>query len=403
MAHARRNLILALVGVAIAGGLAYVIVRPEPVLVDLHTIEREPFAITIDVDGQTWVKEVFDIAAPIAGVARRSPVDVGDWVIAGETLVATVEPVAPALLDTRTRVQTEAAIREAEAALQVAETELARASEEKAFVQGEFDRATLLVERGVASLTRLEDATRALAVADAGVVAAQARIAQARSGLERAQAGLIDAASERGSLNGCCVPLYAPVDGRVLNVQIVSERPVAAGERLVSVGNPDNLEIVADILSSDAVRLQPNARASVERWGGEPFEARLVQIDPVARTRVSALGIEEQRVDAVLAITAPPEATEGLGHGFSVFLRIVAYENPDALAVPLSAAFRSGEDWSVFRANGDRVERVVVELGARNTRFAEVLSGLEAGDRVVMHPNDALDDGSFVAERTLSQ
>lgn len=403
MAHTQRNIILGALGLAIMGGLGYVAVRPEPVLVDLHTIERSHFERTIDVDGQTQVREVFDISAPITGVARRSPVEVGDWVIAGETLLASVEPVAPGLLDTRARIQTEAAIGEAQAALQVAQSELARAREEKAFLQNQFDRSSQLVERGVASPVSLEDARRALAVADAGVASAQARITQSRSGLERAQAGLIDASTNPQAASSCCVPLYAPVDGRVLDVQLVSERPVAAGELLVSVGNPDVLEIVADILSSDAVGLVQNARASVERWGGDPFEARLESIDPIARTKVSALGIEEQRVDAVLAITAPAAATQGLGHGFSVFLRIVEYENPDALTVPLSATFRVGEDWAVFKANGDSVDLISIMLGERNTRFAEVLEGLEPGDQVVMHPSDDLEDGALIAERTITQ
>lgn len=403
MAHTQRNIILGAVGLAIMGGLGYLAVRPAPVLVDLHTAAVGHFERTIDVDGETQVREVFDISAPIAGVARRSPVDVGDWVIAGETLLASVEPIAPGLLDTRARTQTEAAIREAQAALQVAESELARAREEKAFLQSQFDRATQLVERGVASPVSLEDAERALAVADAGVASAEARITQAVSGLERAQAGLIDASTNTPDASGCCVPLYAPVDGRVLDVQLVSERPVAAGERLVSVGNPDVLEIVADILSSDAVGLPQGARARVERWGGAPFEARLTSIDPIARTKVSALGIEEQRVDAVLAITASPAQTEGLGHGFSVFLRIVDYENPDALTVPLSATFRMGEDWAVFRANGETVDLVTIELGERNTRFAEVLDGLEPGDQVVMHPSDDLEQGALIAERTIAQ
>ena len=173
-----------------------------------------------------------------------------------------------------------------------------------------------------------------------------------------------------------------------------------AGTRLLSIGDPTQLEIVADLLSSDAVRLPKDARASVERWGGPPLEARLSRIEPSARTKVSALGIEEQRVNAIFQLVSPYEDRPGLGHGFAVFLRIVEYEEPDALLVPLSAVFRTDEGWSVFRASGDRAERVPVEIGRRNARHAVLLSGLEAGDQVIEHPSETLEDGSPIVRRT---
>lgn len=400
MPQTRRNIILGLVGAAVAGGLLYVSFRPEPVPVDLHTLETGTLTITVDVDGTTRVKDFFEVAAPITGVALRSPVDVGDPVIAGETVVARVEPVEPALLDARTRLQAEAAVREAEAALAVARTDLARAIEDRTYASSQFTREETLVERGVSSITRLEDAHQRKVIAEAAVAAAEARVEQAEGSLARAQAALTEPALNPGAQAACCTSILAPADGVVLSVENVSERPVTAGTLLLTIGDPRELEIVADLLSSDAVRLPADAKASVERWGGAPLEARLRSIEPAARTKVSALGIEEQRVDAVFDLVSPAEDRAGLGHGFAVFLRIVEYEEPETLLLPLSAAFRTGDGWAVFRATGDTVERVPVELGRRNGRYASVTSGLGPGDRVVVHPSDTLTDGAPIVERT---
>jgi HlyD family secretion protein len=220
--------------------------------------------------------------------------------------------------------------------------------------------------------------------------------------LDRAEAGLVEVSGMEGEPDAaCCVEIRAPVDGVVLEIDMVSERPVSAGTRLLTVGDPAALEIVADLLSADAVPLAPGTRASVERWGGPPLEARLLRVEPTARTQVSALGIEEQRVDAIFEFTSPTSARAGLGHGFAVFLRVVSFEVADTLMVPLSATFRLGDQWSVFRLTDDeRVERVAVSLGPRNARQVAVEAGLSEGDRVVVHPNETLTDGAAVVERT---
>ena len=399
MAHVKRNLVLAGLGVAVFGGLLFVTYRPEPVPVDLHVVARADFEITVDVDGQTRVADLYEVSSPISGLALRAPVEVGDPVIAGETVVARVEPASPGLLDTRTRLQAEAFVRQMEAALNVAETDRAKAAEDLVYAQTQYDRVAQLVERKVSSVTELENAQQRLIIARAALDAAEARINQARSGLDAARAALVETPSDSGETL-CCVPILAPADGVVLEIDVVSARPVLIGTHLLSIGDPTSLEIVADVLSTDAVRLPEAAVARVERWGGAPLEARLTRIDPAARTKISALGIEEQRVDAIFEIISQPEARQNLGHGFAVFLRIVEYREEDAVVIPLSSAFRIGNDWAVFRTTGDRVERVVVEIGRRNGRFATVLAGLSEGDRVVQHPSAALSDGALFVERT---
>jgi len=399
MAQTRRNIVLGVIGVGIVGALVFITVRPEPVPVDLYDVARGDFEVTVDVDGTSRVVELFEIAAPISGIAQRSPVRVGDPVVAHETIVARVEPLSPGLLDARTRQQSEAAVSEAEAALQVAETELARAVEDFTYARQQNDRTVKLVERGVATITRLEDTQQQLAVSEAGLNAANARIAQAESALERARAALIETSGDAPTA-ACCVSITAPADGVVLDIDQISARPVTAGARLLSVGDPSKIELVADLLSSDAVALPPDARAHVERWGGPPLQARLSYIEPTGRLKISALGIEEQRVDAVFELLATPEEQRRLGHEFAVYLRIVAQEQANAMLVPLSAAFRVDDGWAVFRADGNRVTRVPVELGPHNARFVVVLSGLSEGERIVEHPREDLADGALIVERT---
>lgn len=401
MSLSSRTVGLSILGAAIVGALAYVSFRDDPVAVDLHTITRGPLEVTVDADGKTRIRDLFEVAAPISGTALRSPVEVGDDVTGGETIVAIVEPIAPSLLDARTRLQGEASLQEARAALNVAETDLRKSQEDEVFAQSQFDRVQTLVERNVSSITRLEDASQKLAIAKAGVEAARARIEMAKGTLERVEAGLLAPGAVAASEDSCCVELRAPVDGKVLSIDTISERPVISGTQLLTIGDPTNLELVADLLSGDAVRLVPGAFARVERWGGMgTLDAELDRIEPVARTKVSALGIEEQRVDAIFNLTSPLEDRASLGDGFSVFLRVREWYSDDVLRVPLSALFRANEDWAVFVVNDGLATLRVIQLGHRNTRFAEVLTGLEAGEVVITHPSSDAADGVSVIDRS---
>lgn len=398
-----RTVVLTLLGLIIAGGLLFVTFRTEPVPVDLTEVTAGPMRVTINADGKTQIREIYEVASPIAGTALRAPVDVGDRVVKGETVVAIVEPAVSALLDARTRIEAEAAVREAEAGLDVAQSQLRQAQEDLDYARQQYDRTQALVERGVASVTRLEDADALVATREAALAAAQSRVDMAESSRERAEAALFEPEiGLPGDAGGdCCIRLTAPIDGVVLSVEVVSERPVAPGTTLVTVGDPTDLEIVADLLSSDAIRVGPGTKAIVERWGGPVvLEAELRSIDPIARTRVSALGIEEQRVDARLDILSPPEVRAGLGHGFSVFLRLVEWEEEEVLQAPLSALFRQGADWYVFVAQDGVARLTKVEAGRRNEASVQILSGLEAGQRVVTHPSDQITDGAEIVERS---
>ncbi len=372
-----------------------------PVPVDLAEVTRGPLHVTIDADGQTRIREIYEVASPIAGIALRAPVRVGDATVAGETVVAVVETVAPALLDARSRQQAEAAVVEAEASLSVAESQVRQAEEDLSYAEGQRDRARTLLERGVATTTQLEDATQRVILREAALDAARASLRLAEGSLARVEAALIEPTDRMAPReDDCCIEIRAPVTGRVLSVPVVSERPVLPGATLATLGAPGDLEIVADLLSSDAVRLSPGARAEVDRWGGpEPLAARLLRIEPSARTKVSALGIEEQRVDAVFEIVSPPDARRGLGDGFAVFLRIVEWETEDTVQVPVSALWRSGEDWAVFVVADGVATRREVEIGRRNARAAQVLGGLAPGELVVTHPSDDVVAGARIVDR----
>ena len=399
-----RTISLLGLGAALMLGLGYVAFQKDPIPVDLQTITRGPLAVTINADGVTRIKDIYDIASPITGTALRSPVAVGDRVVAGETVVAIVRPATPGLLDSRSLQQAQATVAEAEAARHVAETDLARATEERDLARSQYERTQTLVERDVVSLTQLEDALQRLAIAQSAVEAAEARIEMAQSTLNRAQTMLQSPQTTVDVDSSCCLEIRSPADGVVLSIAETSERPVMTGAPLLRLGDPAELEIVADLLSSDAVRLQIGAEAVVERWGGpDALSAVLTSIAPAAETKVSALGIEEQRLDAIFDITSPPAQRTALGDGFAVFMRITEWRNDDALQVPLSALFKRNGDWAVFTAADGIATEQMIRIGRQGTQFAEVLDGLAEGVAVVTHPNDQLISGGTIVDRSSLQ
>ena len=390
---------LALVAIVGAGYFAF---RPEAVPVDMVVAERAPMRQTVDADGKTRIKDIYEVSAPISGTAQRSPVEVGDLVAEGTTVVAVVQPLATGFLDTRARSQAEAAVLEAEAGLRVAESTLRQAREELNYAQSQHARVKALVSRGVSSLTQLEDAAQQQTLREAALESAVLNRDMAESALARSRAALIEP-GESGAViddEGCCVSITAPVDGVVLDIVNVSERPVQAGTKLLSIGEPGNLEIVADILSADAVSIEPGARVLVERWGGgDRLEAEVRKIEPSAYTKVSALGIEEQRVDVTFDFVDGEIAGRKLGDGYAVFVRVITWEGDGVLQVPISTLFRNNGGWALFAAEGGVARQYTVEVGRRSGLMAEITSGIEPGLQVITHPSDRVADGVQVVNR----
>jgi len=385
---------------AMAAGLVFAF-WPQAVPVDFVTLARGPMLVSVDEEGETRVKNVYELSAPLTGRALRIYAEIGDPVIATKTVVARIEPIDPSFLDLRSEAQAQAELAAAKAARVLAAAELERAEAELEYATAEFQRANRLVRGETISERTFDRAKLDFKSAQAAVSTARASLRMRDSEVEQARAQLMSpvaAAEQRGNCE--CVSITAPVSGRILRILHKSEGVVQAGDILVEIGDPEDLEIVADLLSSDAVRVSPGQRVIIEDWGGEgTLAGRVLRVEPTGFTKVSALGIEEQRVNIVIDFTGEAAAWRQLGHGFRVEVRIVLWEDDKVLKVPLSALFRVGEQWTVFVEEDGRARRRAVTLGHFSAREAEVLDGLAEGESVVMHPSDQVTDGVRIVAR----
>ena len=409
MARTRRRsrLIFTLLAAAlIAAGLAAAF-WPRPALVDLGEVTQGAMRVTIDEEGRTRVAEPYVVSTPVAGRLQRVEVHPGDPVRRGETVVAHMRPANPVALDVRTREQARAAVQAAEAALRVARADRAAAVAGRDLALQELARAQRLAQEDIVSPAALERAEQNRRVAQAAVETAEAAIAMREAELANARAQLIGF-EDQGlaaaiSAEGEDIPLYAPADGRILRVMQQSETTLPAGAPIMEIGDVEGqLEVVVELISSDAVQVAPGNRVIVEDWGGpQALDGVVERVDPFAVTRVSALGVEEQRVPVTVRLTGPAESRAGLGHGYRVEARIVVWEAEEAVRVPASALFREGDGWAAFVADDGVARLRPVEIGAQNGLVAEVRAGLAPGDRVILYPSPAIADGARIAEREL--
>lgn len=384
-------------GLLIAGALAVIAALvyawlPKPVSVDVAAARQGPLEVTVEDDGQTRVRDRYVVAAPIAGNLLRIELDPGDEVKPG-AVVARVTPPEPAVLDERTRAAAEARLRAASAQLRQAEAAIARARVGREAASREAGRTRELARRGAVTATERERADDAENVARSELVqaemsrsTAEAEVAAARAALGRG----VQASSET-------ISITAPTEGKVLRVLRESAGPVAAGTPLIEIGDLGALEVVIDVLSSDAARIAIGAPAWIEAWGGDrALAGRVREIEPSAFTRISALGIEEQRVNVILAIDHPPPQ---LGDGFRVEARIVIWRGDNVLQIPASAVFRDRERWAVYVVEDRRARLRPVELGHRGEIDVEVRAGLPDQAVVIVHPGDCIVDGARVSPR----
>jgi HlyD family secretion protein len=380
---------------------------PRPVLVDMAAVTVAPMAVTIDEEGRTRVREPYVVSSPVAGELQRVTLEPGDRVEAG-ALVAEMRPSRPAALDIRTREQAKAATDAAQAALRVAQADLKAAEASRDYADSELDRIRKLVDRGIVSRAALEKAQQEARVADAHAETLTAMITMRRAEVDNALAqmisfddlGLAVAVGTTGAATPA-IPVRSPIAGTVLKVLHQSETSLPSGEPILEIGDiEDDLEVVAELLSPDAVKVERGHRVIIANWGGAgDLDGTVLRIDPYGYTKVSALGVEEQRVGTVIGFTGPLEGRAGLGHGYRVEVRIVVWEQPDALTVPSGALFRDGGGWAVFAVRDGRAALQPVGIGRNNGTQAELLSGLDAGDRVILFPSASLHDGSRVAQR----
>jgi HlyD family secretion protein len=382
---------------------------PRPLPVDLATVVKGPIEVTADDDGKTHVRHIYTVSAPIAGRVLRishptgesgPSLHVGDQVTANETVVALMQPTPPSFIDVRSHDQLEAEVLAADAAIQQQKAEVQRLQAALDFSRTEFERAQTLSRTQAISTQAFDKAKFDVATSEAALASAKAQVDVRRSLRESLAARLIDPTNMAASAEpACCVRVLAPASGRVLKIIQDSEAVVLPGAPLVDIGNPLDLEVVADLLSTDAVQIKVGAPVRIDGWGGPPIRGKVVRVDPAGFLKVSALGIEEQRVRVTMDFVDSPEVWSQLGHDYRVIVHVAIWSADDALTVPISALFRKGDDWAVFSVGNGSARTTVVKIDHRNNRVAEVLRGLSPGEEVVMHPSDRISDGVRVTQR----
>lgn len=386
----RRLIILAILLAALAA-LTWAF-WPRPIAVETAEIAARDISVAVEEEGKSRIRDVFVVSAPIAGQVLRIGLHPGDEVVKDETVVVSLRPAAPGLLDARLKRVAEAAAASARASVGLAQAEVKQAEAQLTFTQTELQRAESLSQRGTISDRALDKARLDVATAAAALDSARASLTVRERELQRAEAALIENEASEGP---CCTEIKAPATGRVLRVLTESEQVVQAGTPLVEIGDPTDIEIMVEVLSRDAVEIRPGAQAVIDNWGGPPLAAVVRRVEPSAVTKVSALGIEEQRVAVILDL-ADQQGVEALGDGFRVVARITVWEGKNLVAVPVAALFRQGGDWAVYKVVDGRAVLSIVELGRRNAAFSEVTAGLAPGDMVILHPSDQMADGVAV-------
>jgi HlyD family secretion protein len=385
-------------GIAASIGLA---LMPQPVEVDIATIVRGPLQVTVNEDGVTRIREKYVVSSPLAGRLMRIDLRAGDEVVAGKTVLARMQPTDPTLLDPREIARANARVKAAEGRLEQTKAQLDRAKAALDFAESDQARVLKLAAGSAAAQDRV-DATR-LAFREKTEEYRVARFAEeiARYELELERAALLRTQPSEPNGESGDFLIHAPITGRVLRVFQESAAVVTAGASLLELGDPQDLEMVVDVLSTDAVKIVPGAAVSIEQWGGDQALKGTVRlVEPSGFTKLSALGVEEQRVNVIVDFNDPIEARRTLGDGFRIEARISEWESPDVLSVPTSAMFRDHGDWSVFVVDGTRAVQRTVKIGHSNGLQAEVLEGLNAGERVVVHPSDEVASGVEVRVRT---
>ncbi|MBO6638858.1 MAG: HlyD family efflux transporter periplasmic adaptor subunit [Roseitalea sp.] len=406
-ARKRSRLVLTALAVLAIGATLTAAFWPRPALVDMGTVARGAMMVTIDEEGRTRVSEPYVVSTPIAGRLQRVEVDPGDPVTRGETIVAHMLPTNPAALDVRTREQARASVASAEAALRAARADLNAVLADRDLAMADLDRNRRLAEDNVVSDAAIQRTQQLFRVADAAVDTAEAAISMREADLANARAELIGfddqglAAALGAAGNGAEMPLYAPADGRILQVMHQSETTLPAGTPIMEIGDVDDaLEVVVELISSDAVQVSQGDRVLIEDWGGaETLEGQVARIDPFGITKFSALGVEEQRVPVTIALTGAPQGRARLGHGYRVEARIVVWQTDNAVIVPSSALFRVGDAWAVFAVRDGTAIQTEIALGRNNGIDAQVTEGLEPDDIVILYPSSAIIDGARVAAR----
>jgi HlyD family secretion protein len=370
---------------------------PAPVVVEIAKVQRGPLVVTVNEDGRTRVKDRYIVSAPVTGNLGRLELEAGDPVEENQVLARLV-PLPPPLLDSRTRAEARARVDAAAAAVRQAQAAVNRARYERDFAKQEADRATAVVEQGGLARSDADRAVSTYRSSQEALSSAEFGARVAEYELKVARTALMQLSGQGEDIEH--LEITSPVSGQVLQVFQESEGVVQGGTPILEVGDPEALEIVVDVLSQDATRIRPGAPVLIERWGGKnPLHGHVRIVEPSAFTKLSALGVEEQRVNVIVDLDDDRELWSTLGDGYRIEARISVWEGENILKVPASAVFRSEEAWATFAVEDDTAVLRSVEIGESNGLETQVLSGVQEGDEVVAYPSDSVRDGVSVKAR----
>lgn len=392
-----RKVIIWLIIAGIAG-LVMMALQERPVEVEAGTVGRGPLTVYVSEEGKTRIRNRYVVAAPVGGSMQRVSLKPGDIVKAGETILTRIEPGISPLLDVRAKTEAQARVNGATAGRSRAQESLEMARTGLKYAETNLDRIKGTANSGIISATDRDNFQREVDLKTREVRSAEFALQVAEYELEQSKAALVQLENPGG---GAVMELKSPVNGVVLRVQQESATIVAPGTAILEIGDPSDLEIEAEILSRDAVAIKPGAVVTVEQWGGDPVEARVRRIEPAAFTKVSALGVEEQRVLVLSDFSTQTPALKALGDRFRVEVRVAVWHSDDTLLVPSGALFREGSEWKTFLHDKDKkkAKAITVKAGHTDGRLTEVIDGLKAGDEVLMHPPDNVKDGTQVVKR----
>lgn len=384
---------------AIVALALFLAVRPQPVLVEVAQAKRNTLRVSIDEEGTTRIRDRYQVSAPVAGFVRRIEWEVGDTV-EQKDLLAELEPLQSNVLDARSRAEAEARIAAARSALLSAEEQVKAAKTDADYHNSEYQRKKQLSEKGMISDEELSQSRAGQQRAQAVLRSARFAADVARYELDAASTLLkYSAASDDKGVLKERVMITSPITGSVLKVYRQSEGVINAGEPLLEVGDKSALEVAVDVLSFDAVRISPGMPVELERWGGDSLRGIVSTVEPVGFTKVSALGVEEQRVWVIVDIHSPPGQWQSLGDGYRVEASFIIWQEDDVLQIPSSAVFRYQDNWHVYTVEDGKAVMKAVDIGRQNGLESQVTSGLEEGETVILHPGNDIEDGVRVSVR----
>lgn len=393
MKRQKRSIVIGLVLLVLVAFGLYWLFMPQPVLVETAPIVTTSFEDTIDEHGRTRVRDRYLVSAPLSGRLQRMALEAGDAVQAGQTL-AIITPAISPLLDPRVKLELEAQVGAAEAAVEEAGSLYENAKVLMSQAGVNLERTKQLVERNVAPTAQLDRDQFLYLSAQRQANAAEGRSHAATHVLEQARAALKSASNPEP---GESFPVISPVTGRILKVVQESETVVSLGAPLVELGDPGDLEIAVDVLTTEAIRIMEGDKVIVTRWGGPTdLQGAVRRVEPSAFTKVSALGVEEQRVWVIIDVTSPREAWTSLGDGYRVEVKIVVDETDRATVVPVGALFRRGDAWNVFVVEDGRAHIRQIQIAHLSAGLANVAEGVRPGEIVVLYPPAALAEGSRI-------